>query len=145
MRTLILLFLTSLCFAQPDAPQPQKSPCGWSGCWDYSHPNLSVGQTLKSPWFWGPVGASEAAYWTDVYTSRQAFKRGCVETNQDLSPHPSLSEYTANWAKTELLLDAFQWAIVKLNRKPTNYIATAMGVARVTIHSRGIYAGLNCP
>lgn len=156
MRTILSIIFTvllaALAFAQPDGPHPQSPPpavrrCGpaWmGGCWDYSRPTLSVGKTFKSPWFWGTVGAAEAATWADKLTSQAATDRGCFESNPDLPLRPTLGDRAELWAKTDLPLDAFMWAVVKLNRRPTNWIVTGMSAARVTIHLRGVAAALSC-
>ena len=130
------------CQELPDAPsatrtQPRKTP------WVYGQ-SLTLGQTLRSPWFWGAVAAGEASYWADVGYSLAAIHRGCVEGNLDLPARPALGDYAVNWAKTELLLDGFQFILVKLNHKPTNWMAVAMSGARVGVHMHGVAAAWGC-
>lgn len=153
---LLILGLTISAGAQtlPDAPQPQPKPyrptstgCGprWAGgCWDYSHPTLSVRDTFKSKQFWIPIALGDGAYWADALESRAAIKRGCIEGNADLPANPTVGDYAINWAKFELPLDVLEWAIIRLNRRPTNYIVNAMTAARVTVHMRGVHAAVGC-
>lgn len=147
----IILFSVTMACAQPDTPQPQSAPgvvkCGprWmGGCWDLNHPNLSVAQTFRSPHWLVPVALGDAAYWADALESRAAIRRGCVEGNADLPLRPSIGDYAENWAKFELPLDALEWAIVKLNRRPTNWIVNGMAATRVTIHMRGVHSAVTC-
>lgn len=148
ITALLAIGLAGAAKAQPDAPQPQPTAkCGPSwlgGCWDYSHPTLSTRQTFRSRWFLVPVGLADSAYWADALASRQAIERGCIETNADLPERPTMGDYAANWAKLELPLDALEWAIVKLNRRPANYIVAAMSTTRIAIHMHGVHAALAC-
>lgn len=144
MKLVVFLLLSAVAFAQPDAPQPQPKRTGPWAPWDYSHPNLTIGQTFKSPWFLGTVGTAEVSYWADVGFSLAAIHRGCIEGNPDLPAHPVLGDYAENWAKTELPLDIFQWSLIKLNRKPTKTIAILMPGVRVGVHMNGVAIAMRC-
>lgn len=151
---MVIMLLVGCAFAEPDAPSTSRarhvpvgavtSPCGSSGCWDYSHPNLTVGQTFKSRNFYIPVALSEASYWSDVGFSLVAIRRGCTEGNPDLPARPTLGNYAENWAKTELPLDILHWGLAKLNRKPTNIMSHVLGLVRMGVHGNGIYAATQC-
>lgn len=157
MKALALAFILSICAGAqilPDAPSTSQPPvpavkqtCGPSwlgGCWDYTHPTLTIGKTFKSPNFLIPVLLGDGAFWADALESRKAIERGCVESNYDLPSRPTVGNYAVNWTKFELPMDVFEFILIKLNRKPTNFIVYGMTSARVTVHMLGVHSAVTC-
>lgn len=155
MKIFIILLLSSSLFCQqlPDAPSvvqhdpapAAKQTCGPSwlgGCWDYSRPTLSVKQTFKSPWFYGPTIAWVASDMLDVEMTHAYEGHPCVEGNEDLSKLPTRGELYRNIAETEGPLLVLGWIIVKVHRKPTDFIYTGMATYVVVKHT---HAALQWP
>lgn len=151
LNLLLSLVLCGMAWGQPDAPKPQPPPekhCGprWAGgCWDYGHRNLTVAQTFKSPWWYGPTVIWVASAAIDSGISYTHLSSVCSEGNADLPPYPSIGQYAEEFAKTDLPLIAFGWAITKLNRRVPHYIYIGMTTYATTLHARGAYAWRNCP
>lgn len=144
MRWLWIILTATCAFAQPDAPQPQPKRNGPWAPWDYSHPTLSVAQTFRSPHFLIPTLTADAAYVADAWQSRRAIERGCAEGNADLPARATAGDYAVNWAKVELPMDVLQWALVKLNRRVTNYFVIGVAGTRSIVHMHGMAVAMGC-
>lgn len=135
----------------PDTPQPQEPPaparCGpkWlGGCWNYGHPTLTIGQTFKSPWFYGPTTMWLGSAVFDNEVTHAYLGKPCTESNRDLPFMPTRGQLYLETVKTDLPLIALGWGMVKLNRRVPRFMYIGMATYATQSHLRGAVSWFSC-
>lgn len=128
------------------AAEPKCGPKWAGGCWDYSHKQLTWKQALTSKQFLIPNLVYQGASWFDSIVTVEGIKHGkCLESNTDLPRRPGLGDVTIDWARTDLLMSGFNLAMVKLNRRFTNYVNFGTSGYGAAIHFKGGITWLTTP